>query len=75
MGAVIYSGVNQGPSIPVIVFPFDAVPTLTLCRYNLCKPLEIIQKEAVGFSLLRTFQIELRTLAPRLQILTSVLIC
>ena len=30
-------------------FPFNAVPTLTLCRCNLCKPLEITQKEAVGF--------------------------
>ena len=37
MGAVLYSGVNQEPPIPVIVFPFDAVPTLTLCRCNLCK--------------------------------------
>ena len=75
MEAVLYSGVNQEPPIPVIVFPFDAVPTLTICRCNLCKPLEIIQKEAVGFSLLKTFQIELRNLAPRLQILASVLIC
>ena len=83
-----FSGVNEEPPIPMSVLTIEAVPTLSLCSCDLskrlCKPLEIGQeklwdslRDSPGRSAptVRTIDTGTRDRVPRLQILTSALIC